>query len=235
MTKLLLFIISATTMAMLSGCATFTAMSSNINASGIKEYKLINSSMCDDPKNSYLFDNLSVNATYEYLEKTDTVKVTLTNVGQKLVGGLDGSDAVITEFVLYANNTAYKSNKCDQPISNGNFDTRSRVENSLSCYFNKSIFSTITLSSQFSYKINFNQPNVGDLNTLKFALSDPTSLLYLQHKELMRLGYTYEQSVFTLWSRMPAKRFRAEVMHIKNDQKTNLVKFSSCIQTDSCQ
>lgn len=222
-------------MFLFSGCATFTSMSNSVNTAGIKEYKLVNSSMCDDPEHSYLFDKLHVNATYDYVEKTNTVKVTLTNVGQKRIGGEDGSDAMITGFTLFSNNRKYGPDKCDQPISNGTYATRGHVENSLSCYYNKNIFSTITASSQFSYKINFNRPNVGDLNTLKATLNDPISYNSIACQRLMNIGYTYEQCVVSLWSQMPSKRFTSEVMHIRKDQKTNLVKFGSCIQNDSCQ
>ena len=92
----------------LSGCATFTSMNNSINSSGAKEYQLINSSMCDDPEHSYLFDKLHVNATYDYVEKTNTVKVTLTNVGQKRIGGEDGSDAMITGFTLFSKNDSHR-------------------------------------------------------------------------------------------------------------------------------
>jgi len=229
-------VISLSVAVVLSGCA-LTELSSGVNQAGIKEYRLVNKILKDDvagdqPKSNYV----EVTSEYIYTENTDTVKVTLTNIAQKLMGGgATGYDAIITDFIMYANGNTYKPLKCDAPVSNGTFDTKSRVENSLSCYFDKKVFSNLIEIKQFSYQINFSQPNAGDLNTLKYALNDPTTILYASLKELMRLGYTYEQSVFILWSRMPAKNFRAEVVHNSKDKKENLQKFAQCVQNRNCQ
>ncbi|MFW9620029.1 MAG: hypothetical protein ACMV0K_11180 [Sulfurospirillum sp.] len=227
------YIISLSVAVVLSGCA-LTELSSGVNQTGVKEYRLVNKLLKDDvagsqPKSNYV----EVDSEYIYAENTDTVKVTLTNIAQKLMGGgATGYDAIITDFMMSANDNMYKPIKCDAPVSNGSFNTKSRVENSLSCYFDKKVFSNLMEIKQFSYRINFSQPNAGDLNTLKYALNDPTTILYANLKELMRLGYTYDQAIFILWSRMPAKNFRAEVVHNSKDKKENLQKFAQCVQTN---
>lgn len=229
MFKFTYFLIFSLILMIFSGCASFSSMNISTNQSGAKEYHLVNTGMCDDPKNSAQFNNLYVNATYDYIEKGNDVKVTLTNIAQQRVGGLDGSDAVITSFKMYINNSGYMPMRCDEPISNGTLETRSRVENSLSCYFGKNIFYNLKEVSQFSYEINFNRPNVGDLNTIKRSLQNPLSHTSIQCKQLMQLGYTYDQCVFSMWARMPAKKFTREVMHITKEQKINLINFFSHI------
>ena len=94
------YVLLGSVMAVLSGCASFSTMNINTNQSGLKEYHLVNIGMCDDPKNSAQFNNLHINATYDYLEKSRDVKVTLTNVVQTRVGGVDGLKGVIKSFKM---------------------------------------------------------------------------------------------------------------------------------------
>ena len=138
------YIISLSVAVVLSGCA-LTELSSGVNQTGVKEYRLVNKLLKDDvagsqPKSNYV----EVDSEYIYAENTDTVKVTLTNIAQKLMGGgATGYDAIITDFMMSANDNMYKPIKCDAPVSNGSFNTKSRVENSLSCYFDKKVFSNL--------------------------------------------------------------------------------------------
>lgn len=222
---------SLSMMVLLSGCGG-TAMSQSINASGAKEYHLTNKYMIDYKKNKTGFNNLQVQATYDYVEKSDTVKITLTNVGNVLIGGVDGSDAMIKNFTLYVNNIAYQPTQCDQPNYNGSFDDHSHVENSLACTFPKEVLSQVNPEGQISYHIDFYRPNTGDIHTIKAALANPVGLNRLQ---CTSMGFNYDQCVVWSLLRMPAKQFSGEVMHSAKDQKTNLAKFGTCIQNDRCQ
>ena len=218
------YVLLGSVMAVLSGCASFSSINISNNQSGVKEYHLVNTGMCDNPKNSAQFNNLHINATYDYLEKSNDVKVTLTNVVQLRVGGVDGLKGIIKSFKMYINNSAYTPIRCDEPITEGMVETHSG-KSSLSCYFGKNIFYNLKEINQFSYQINFNVPNVGDLTTLKKSLQDPISYASMQCKKMMKLGYTYDQCVYILWADMPAKNFTREVMHISKEQNINLVKF----------
>ena len=76
------YIISLSVAVVLSGCA-LTELSSGVNQTGVKEYRLVNKLLKDDvagsqPKSNYV----EVDSEYIYTENTDTVKVTLTNIAQ---------------------------------------------------------------------------------------------------------------------------------------------------------